>query len=501
MPFLLALDQGTTSSRAIVFDSSGDVVATAQREFEQLFPRPGWVEHDPREIWSSQLAVTEEVLAAPGLDAGDVAGIGITNQRETVVVWERRTGDPIHNAIVWQDRRTAGACDRLRDAGLEPVIRERTGLRLDPYFSAAKIAWILDHVDGARARAEAGELAAGTIDSWLLWNLTEGGIHVTEESNAARTSLYDIHSRQWDPGLLELFDVPAALLPEVRTSSEVYGEALVGARGVPLSGMAGDQQAALFGQACFDSGQAKNTYGTGCFLLQNTGQRVAASEHGLLSTVAWRVGDRTTYALEGSVFSAGSVVQWLRDGLRLFDDTGEVEVLAGSVADSGGVYFVPAFTGLGAPHWDPHARGLLIGLTRGTTRAHVARAALEAIAYQVADVADAMRADTGIEIPALRVDGGAAANDLLLQFQADLLGCPVHRPGVTETTAWGAACLAGLGVGVWSDPESIQAAHEWERSFEPRRPPEEVAALRNRWSEAARRSRAWVDHSYPAPDS
>ncbi len=488
MTGILALDQGTTSSRAILFDAQGRIQAAAQREFPQHFPRAGWVEHDPLEIWESQAAVMAEVGRA-----GEVAALGIANQRETTVIWDRATGEPIHRALVWQDRRTAEACDRLRADGCEEMVARKTGLRLDPYFSATKVAWILDRVEGARARAEAGELAFGTVDAWLVWKLSEGRLHLTDASNASRTLLFNIHTGEWDDELLDLFGVPRAMLPEVRASSEVYGEASVdGVRGVPIAGIAGDQQAALFGQACWRPGDAKNTYGTGCFLLLHTGEQAVASKNRLLTTVAWRIGDRTEYALEGSVFIGGALVQWLHDGLGLIEQASDIEALARSVEDSGDVYLVPAFAGLGAPHWDPYARGLLVGLTRGTTRGHVARAALDAIAFQVADVVEAMREDSGIDLAALRVDGGAAANDLLLQIQADLLGVPVVRPAVTETTALGAAYLAGLAVGYWKDRDAIAANGSAERRFEPVLPADQAAARRARWRDAVRLAGGWA---------
>jgi glycerol kinase len=497
MPHVLALDQGTTSSRAIVFDESGSAVAMAQREFQQIFPRPGWVEHDPREIWDSQLAVAREALARAGLAARDVAAIGITNQRETTVVWDRATGMPVANAIVWQDRRTAGACDRLKREGREPLFRDKTGLVLDPYFSGTKLAWILDNVPGARDAANAagtGRLAFGTIDSWLIWNLT-GGLHATDVTNASRTLLWDLHTGDWSDELLGLLDIPRGLLPAVRSSSEVYGETLPGLLGVPIpiAGVAGDQQAALFGQACLAPGMVKNTYGTGCFLLINTGDRPVRSRNELLTTPAWRIGGRTDYALEGSVFMAGAVVQWLRDGLGLIRSAAEVEVLAASVPDSGGVVLVPAFTGLGAPHWDPYARGTLVGITRGTTSAHIARAALEGIAFQVCDVLAAMAADSGVPVAELRVDGGAAANDLLMQLQADLAGVPVVRPRVQETTALGAAYLAGLAVGVWKDTGEIAARWQVDRRFEPQLDPAAAAGRRERWSRAVERAKGWEE--------
>jgi glycerol kinase len=493
MRHVLALDQGTTSSRAVLFDRAGAIVGITRRELRQIFPGPGWVEHDPEEIWGTQAAVATEVLERARLAPDDVAAIGIANQRETTIVWDRETGKPIHNAIVWQDRRTADVCDRLKADGHEALIRERTGLLIDPYFSGTKIAWILDHVDGARARAESGGLAFGTVDSWLVWKLTRGAAHVTDVSNASRTMLFDIRRLAWDEDLLRLLRVPARMLPEVRDSSQVYGRSsALGAADVPVSGIAGDQQAALFGQMCVEPGLAKCTYGTGCFLLQNTGVEPSASQNRLLSTVAWKVGARVEYALEGSVFIGGAVVQWLRDGLGLISETPEIEALAASVPDNGGVYLVPAFVGLGAPHWDPYARGTILGITRGTTAGHLARAALEAMAYQVTDLLEAIQEDSGIRIAELRVDGGAAANDLLLQFQADLLGVPVVRPAVTETTALGAAYLAGLAVGVWESMDEIASHWRMDRLFEPKMPRSEAARLRERWREAVRRSRSWI---------
>ncbi len=492
MSYILALDQGTTSSRAILFEHSGASLALAQRELRQIYPRAGWVEHDTGEIATSQLGVAGEVLAKAGLGPRDIAAIGITNQRETTLVWDRKTGVPLMNAIVWQDRRTAEACDRLKADGAEPLVRERTGLVLDAYFSGSKLAWILDNVAGARARAEAGELAFGTVDSWLVWQLTAGRLHITDSSNASRTLLFDIHVGAWDDELLRLFRIPRAMLPEVRSSSEVYGEAsLSGFTGIPIAGIAGDQQAALFGQMCIAPGLTKNTYGTGCFMLQNLGPRPAASRHRLLTTVAWTRGGVTDYALEGSVFIGGAVVQWLRDGLGLIRSAGEIEALARSVPDSGGVYLVPAFAGLGAPHWDAYARGALLGLTLGTSAGHVARAALEGIAYQVGDLLSAMQADAGIALSELRVDGGASRNDLLLQFQADVLRVPVVRPLITETTALGAAYLAGLAVGFWKDTR--ETAEQWriDKRFEPAMPASQAAALRGRWQEALARSKGW----------
>lgn len=481
MPHLLALDQGTTSSRAILFDESGNVVAVAQKEFSQIFPKPGWVEHDPREIWASQIGVAAAVLKKARVRPADLAAVGITNQRETTVVWDRRTGEPLHNAIVWQDRRTASACERLRAEGREAMVAERTGLVLDAYFSATKLQWILDHVKGARARAKAGRLAFGTIDSWLLWNLTGGEVHATDPGNASRTMLFDIHRQAWDPELLALFDVPASVLPDVRSSSGIFGHATALGHPVPVAGIAGDQQAALFGQACTRPGMAKNTYGTGCFLLMNTGTKPVASTHRLLTTVAWRLGGRTEYALEGSIFIAGAVVQWLRDGLGIVRKASDIEALAASVPDSGGVSLVPAFAGLGAPHWDPHARGTITGITRGTTAAHLARAALEGIALQTVEVLRAMEADSGIRLRELRVDGGASANDLLMQIQADLAGVPVARPPVVETTALGAACLAGLGVGLWKSPDEIASNGAAPDRFEPKMKPKDRRLALEAW--------------------
>ena len=494
MRYLLALDQGTTSSRAIVFDQQGRIQTVAQKEFEQIFPQPGWVEHDPREIWSSQLGVAAEAVSRAGLLAGDIAAIGITNQRETTLVWDRRTGEPIYNAIVWQDRRTAGFCDRLKADGHEPMVRERTGLVIDAYFSGSKVNWILNNVEGARAKAERGELAFGTVDSWLIWNLTRGARHVTDVTNASRTMLYNIHTLDWDDELLKLLGVPREMLPEVRSSSEVYGESASGlfAAGIPIAGIAGDQQAALFGQLCTEPGMVKNTYGTGCFMLLNTGTEAVPSRNQLVTTIGWQIGDRVEYALEGSIFVAGAVVQWLRDGLGIIRSSSEVEALARRVEDNGGVYLVPAFTGLGAPHWDQYARGTMLGLTRGATAAHLARAALEGIAYQVADVLRAMEADSGIAISELRVDGGAAANDLLMQFQADILGVPVVRPQVLETTALGAAYLAGLAVGYWESVDGIQTQWQVDRRFDPSLAEAHMRELRAGWERALARSRGWA---------
>jgi len=491
--YLLALDQGTTSSRALVLESSGKVVAVAQLEFTQIFPQPGWVEHDPNEIWSSQIGVAADAIARAGIRAGDIAAIGITNQRETTLVWDRRTGQPVHNAIVWQDRRTAGMCDQLRAKGLTQTVQQKTGLVIDAYFSGTKLAWMLDNVPGARERAERGELAFGTVDTWLIWKLTEGRVHVTDETNASRTMLFDIHARRWDEELLKALNVPASVLPQVKSSSEVYGETAGSMAGVPIAGIAGDQQSALFGQMCHKPGMAKNTYGTGCFLLMNTDTEAVPSKNKLLTTIGWRRNDRTTYALEGSVFIAGAVVQWLRDGLKLIRASSEVEALAAQVPDNGGVYLVPAFAGLGAPHWDAYARGAIVGLTRGATNAHVARAALEGIAYQVADLLFAMEADSGIQLKELRVDGGASANNLLLQFQADLLGIPVVRAKNPETTALGSAYLAGLAVGMYKSPDEIAAQWASDRTFEPNMAESEKNRLRQEWSKALERAKRWIE--------
>lgn len=491
MKYILALDQGTTSSRAIVFDAQGAIVASAQQEFRQIFPQPGWVEHDADEIWASQANVAAEALRKAGLTATDIAAIGITNQRETTVVWDRATGRPICPAIVWQDRRTAGTCDRLKKAGHAPAIRRKTGLVIDAYFSGTKLQWILQHVPGAKARARRGELAFGTIDSWLVWNLTGGRVHVTDVSNASRTMLFNLRTCTWDDDLLRLLDIPRAVLPEVRASSEVYGECTLWGGAIPIAGMAGDQQAALFGQVCVRPGMVKNTYGTGCFMLMHTGEKPIASKNNLLTTIAWQVGGRTEYALEGSIFIAGAVVQWLRDGLGLIKSSAEVEALAAQVSDNGGAYLVPAFAGLGAPHWDQYARGLLAGVTRGTTAAHLARAALEGIAYQVHDVLQAMQSDSGIRLKELRVDGGACANNLLMQFQADVLGVPVVRPRVAETTALGAAYLAGLAVGYWRDQSEIAAQWQADRRFLPAMKPARRKVLLAGWEKALARARHW----------
>jgi glycerol kinase len=467
--FILSLDQGTTSSRAIVFDRKGNAVATAQKEFTQLFPQPGWVEHDPMEIWSSQLAVAMEAVAKAGLTPGDIAAIGITNQRETTIVWDRETGRPVYNAIVWQDRRTSEYCNQLKKAGREELIRQRTGLVIDAYFSATKIRWILDHAPGAAGLAKEGRLAFGTVDTWLLWNLTGGAVHATDVTNASRTLLFNLHTMQWDARLLELFDIPVEILPAVCSSSGIYGYTAgeVWAAKTPVAGVAGDQQAALFGQLCTEEGMVKNTYGTGCFLLMNIGAKPILSQNKLVTTVAWKIGDEIRYALEGSIFIGGAVVQWLRDGLGIIGSSREVEELAEKVTDNGGVYMVPAFTGLGAPHWQQEARGMITGITRGTTAAHLGRAALESIAFQTLEVVRAMEADAGSAIRELRVDGGAVVNNLLMQFQADVLGVKVVRPALTETTAMGAAYLAGLAVGFWKNVDEIRQLWKVGRCFEP----------------------------------
>ena len=493
MRYILALDQGTTSSRALLFDNHGAVRAVAQREFTQIFPQPGWVEHDPEEIAASQIAVATDALTEGKVQASDVAAIGITNQRETTIVWDRTTGKSIYNAIVWQDRRTAAFCEQLKTQGHETLIQQRTGLLIDAYFSASKISWILEHVPNARQLAEMGRLAFGTVDTWLLWKLTGGRVHVTDASNASRTMLFNLHSGGWDSELLDLFRIPESMLPTVRSSSEVYAEVISvpGLNGIPIAGIAGDQQASLFGQRCTSPGLTKNTYGTGCFMLQSTGSRAVPSSNRLVTTVAWKIGTTTDYALEGSVFVGGAVVQWLRDGLGIIRVSSDVEALANSVPDNGGVYFVPAFVGLGAPHWDSYARGALFGLTRGSRAGHIARAALESIAYQVADLMDAVQTDTSTPLQELRVDGGASANDALMQFQADILGVPVVRPSMTETTALGAAFLAGLAAGFWKEAQAISELPREERRFEPRLPRSEADNLRERWNEAVSRTKSW----------
>jgi len=496
MPYILALDQGTTSSRALLFDARGQIARVAQEEFKQHYPKPGRVEHDPETIWSSQLAMARGVMADHGIAAGDIAAIGITNQRETTVLWDRATGEPVYNAIVWQDRRTSERCDALRAAGHVELFQRKTGLVLDAYFAGTKLEWILDNVDGVRARAERGELAFGTIDSWLVWKLTGGRCHLTDAGNASRTLLFNIHTGDWDDELLGILRVPPSLLPEVRDSSEIYGETeadLLGAP-VPIAGIAGDQHAALFGQQCIRPGMAKNTYGTGCFVLMHTGTEAVRSENNLLTTVAWRLGGTLEYALEGSIFVAGAVVQWLRDELGLIGSAAEIEALAATVPDNGGVYFVPAFTGLGAPHWDQYARGAILGLTRGSNKGHLARAALEAIAWQSADVLRAMEADGGTPVAELRVDGGAAANNLLMQTQADLLQVPVVRAQVLETTALGAAYLAGLAVGFWPDRETLAAQWQEERRFVPEMAEAARDEARRGWEKALARAKDWEAH-------
>jgi glycerol kinase len=495
-PYILALDQGTTSSRAILFDHAGQIVSLAQKEFRQYYPQPGWVEHDAEEIWSSQYGVLAEVLAKKNIGTKDIAAIGITNQRETTIVWERASGRPVYPAIVWQDRRTAAFCDQLKEQGHSKMIQERTGLVIDAYFSATKLKWILDNVPGARAKAEKGELAFGTVDSWLVWQLSAGQLHITDSTNASRTLLLNIQTGAWDPELLRLFTIPAAVLPEVRQSSEVYGNSgsiVAPASGIPIAGIAGDQQAALFGQLCTRPGMVKNTYGTGCFMLMHTGAQAVQSKNNLLTTIAWQIGGRLEYALEGSIFIAGAVVQWLRDGLHLIRSSGDVEALAAQVADTEGVYMIPAFAGLGAPHWNQYARGSLFGMTRGSDQAHIARAALESIAYQTYDVLKAMEADSGIPIAELRVDGGATANGLLMQFQSDILQVPVIRPVVTETTALGAAYLAGLAVGYWDSTDSIQQQWKVDRRFEPSMDVTRVSGLLKGWQRAVKASIAWAD--------
>jgi glycerol kinase len=486
--YILALDQGTTSSRAIVFDHNGNIVSTAQKEFTQIFPQPGWVEHNPEEIWSTQLGVAAEAITKAGLSAENIHAIGITNQRETTIVWDRNTGKPIYNAIVWQDRRTADFCDELRKKNLHILIQQRTGLVVDAYFSASKVKWILDNVDGARAKAEKGELCFGTVDTWLIWNLTKGQVHATDVSNASRTMLMNLQTLQWDGELEKIFTIPGNMLPQIRSSSEVYGttQNILTAKNIPIAGIAGDQQSALFGQMCTAPGMVKNTYGTGCFMLMNTGEKAVVSKNNLLTTVAWKINGKTEYALEGSVFIGGAVVQWLRDGLGIIKNSGDIEALASKVSDTAGVYLVPAFAGLGAPHWNQHTRGTMVGLTRGATAAHIARAAVESIAYQTADVLKAMEADAGITIQELRVDGGATVNNVLMQFQSDLLNTSVIRPRITETTALGAAYLAGLATGYWSSVEEIQKQWQVDRKFEPQMNSETRETMLNGWQRAVK---------------
>lgn len=493
--YILALDQGTTSSRAIIFDKSGGIVSIAQKEFKQIFPEPGWVEHNAAEIWSSQLGVAAEAVAKAGLRGTDIAAIGITNQRETTVVWDRHTGKPVYNAIVWQDRRTAAYCDELKAAGHEQMIRERTGLVIDSYFSATKVRWILENVEGAKEKAAKGLLAFGTVDAWLVWNLTEGKTHATDITNASRTMLFNIHTQTWDEALLDLFGIPASMLPEVKQSSEVIANTTptIFATTIPIAGIAGDQHAALFGQMCTSPGMVKNTYGTGCFMLMNIGERPILSQNNLVTTIAWKIDGKVQYALEGSIFIAGAVVQWLRDGLGIIRSSSEVEGLASKVVHNDGVYLVPAFAGLGAPHWDQHARGTLVGMTRGTSAAHIARAALESIAYQTMEVLKAMEADASISIKELRVDGGATNNNLLMQFQADILGTQVIRPKVTETTAMGAAYLAGLATGFWKDQEEIARQWQVDHSFTPKGKEEDVRKWVRGWNRAVKAVKAWSD--------
>ncbi|HEY8931039.1 MAG TPA: glycerol kinase GlpK [Mucilaginibacter sp.] len=491
--YILALDQGTTSSRAIIFDHNGQIRSVAQKEFTQIFPQPGWVEHDPNEIWSTQAGVAAEATTKLGINGKHIKAIGITNQRETTIVWNRETGQPIYNAIVWQDRRTAPYCDQLKVDGYTESIRSKTGLVIDAYFSASKISWLLNNVDGARQWANEGKLAFGTVDSWLVWKFTRGRVHVTDVTNASRTMLYNIKTQQWDEELLQIFDIPASLLPEVKQSSEVYGETdtTIFASKIPIAGIAGDQQAALFGQMCTGKGMVKNTYGTGCFMLMNIGEEFIASKNNLLTTIAWKINGQIQYAFEGSIFIGGAVVQWLRDGLGVIKTSAEVEQLALNVNDTGGVYFVPAFAGLGAPYWDPDARGTIVGITRGTTSGHIARAAIEAIAFQTVDVLKAMEADAGTAITELRVDGGATANNLLMQFQADLLNCKVIRPHIVETTALGAAYLAGLAVGYWNNLEEIQQQWQSERNFLPAADTANVEEAMKGWKRAVAATQSW----------
>jgi glycerol kinase len=493
--YILALDQGTTSSRAMLFSREGAVKAMAQKSFRQLFPSPGWVEHDPSEIWATQAAVAAEAMARAGINSAQIAAIGITNQRETTIVWERKTGKPLMNAIVWQDRRTTQMCQKMKEEGLEPLIQQKTGLLLDPYFSASKIRWILEHIPGALTRAKQGELAFGTVDSWLMWKLTSGSRHVTDVTNASRTMLFNIHTEEWDQELLDIWGIPKEMLPRVCSSSEVYATTshTFAATPIPIAGIAGDQQAALFGQACFKKGMVKTTYGTGCFMLMNTGSKPVLSKNKLLTTIAYKIHGNTSYALEGSVFIGGAAIQWLRDGLKLIHQSAEVEALAASTSDNGGVYFVPAFTGLGAPYWDPYARGVILGLTRGSTSAHIARAALEGIAFQVTDVLHAMESDAMIRIEEMRVDGGAVANNLLMQFQTDLLGVPIIRPRVSESTALGAAFLAGLAVQFWKNEEEITGYWQADRKFLGQMPKEKVLQLQSKWNKAIQCAQLWEE--------
>jgi glycerol kinase len=491
--FILSLDQGTTSSRAILFNHNGDILSVAQKEFTQIFPQPGWVEHDPMEIWSSQVTVATEAVVKAGLSPKDIAAIGITNQRETTIIWDKKTGKPLYNAIVWQDRRTAAYCNDLKKNGHDKIIKEKTGLMVDAYFSATKIKWILDNVEGARKKAEEGSILFGTVDCWLLWNLTAGAVHATDVTNASRSMVYNIHTLQWDEELLQLMNIPLHILPQVRSSSEVYGETagqILAAR-IPIAGIAGDQQAALFGQMCTQKGMVKNTYGTGCFMLMNIGEQAILSKNNLITTIAWKMNNKVQYALEGSIFIGGAVVQWLRDGLGIIGSSNEVETLAHKVNDNGGVYLVPAFAGLGAPHWNGHARGTIVGITRGTTAAHIARAALESIAFQTMEVLQAMENDSGIKIKELRVDGGATIDNLLMQVQADVLNTRVVRPSITETTAMGAAYLAGLAIGYWNSAEEIQKQWKIDRVFEPGN--KDMKAMISGWHKAVRAAKAWAE--------
>jgi len=494
--FILSLDQGTTSSRAILYNKKGEMCSSAQKEFEQFFPKEGWVEHDPNEIWSSQASVAAEAISKLGITGLDIAGIGITNQRETTIIWDRATGEPIYNAIVWQDRRTSEYCDKMKAMGHEDMIKSKTGLLLDSYFSATKIHWLLENVEGARERAEKGELAFGTVDTWLIWKFTRGGRHVTDVSNASRTMIYNINTMSWDKELLDLFNIPESLLPEVCSSSEVYAHTTTTlfAHKVPIAGIAGDQQAALFGQMCTEPGMVKNTYGTGCFMVMNVGDKPVMSKNKLLTTVAWKLNGKVTYAIEGSIFMGGAIVQWLRDGLKVIESSSDIEKLSASVKDNGGVYFVPALTGLGAPHWDQYARGTIVGITRGTTAGHIGRAALEGIAFQVKDVLDAMKNDAAVELKELRVDGGAAINNPLMQFQSDIIGSSVVRPKVLETTAMGAAYLAGLAVGFWDSVDEIKKHWEQDIVMTPKMEKEKVDELLEGWDKALGRSKNWINN-------
>ncbi|HKK09766.1 MAG TPA: glycerol kinase GlpK [Bacteroidales bacterium] len=492
--YILALDQGTTSSRAMLFDKEGEIKSIAQKEFKQIFPKTGWVEHDPNEIWSSQVAVAAEAMSSLGINGTKVSGIGITNQRETTIVWDRHTGEPIYNAIVWQDRRTSEYCDELKEKGHAEVISKKTGLVVDAYFSGTKVKWILDNVEGARDKAENGELAFGTVDSWLVWKLTQGRTHITDITNASRTMLFNIHNTEWDEELLELMDIPKSMLPAVKSSSEIYDytNTTFFASKVPIAGIAGDQQAAMFGQMCIEEGMVKNTYGTGCFILINTGEKPFLSKNQLLTTIAWKINGKVTYALEGSIFIGGAVVQWLRDGLRIINTSQDVESLAKTVDDNGDVFFIPAFTGLGAPHWDQYARGTMVGISRGTTRGHIARAALEGIAFQTYDVLEAMKKDTQMDYTEIRVDGGASNNNLLMQFQSDVLNAPVVRPEITETTALGAAYLAGLATGFWKDLDEIKKQWKLDKRFDPEMDQQQAEEQVMKWKDAVTRSKSWV---------